>query len=257
MAADRQYNMKRLNGKFSTDTLYAEVKSLHQNIAAQVYSHKCGFAACYPMTSVKGQDVGNTLRDFCSDFGVPENLKFDGAMVQVGANTQFQSLIRMHGIKYHISEPRQPNQNPSESAIREIKKRWYRVMMKRSVPKRFWDYGIVWVCETGNLSVSSSRHARGRTPLEIISGETPDISEYLDFSFYDWVLFRTNAGLGKEEIGRWLGVSHKVGDMMSYWILPESGIPISCTTVQRVTELELEKEENKERIKEFNEKIKY
>ena len=35
--ADRRYNMKRLNGKFSTDTLYAEVKSLHQNIA----EHKC------------------------------------------------------------------------------------------------------------------------------------------------------------------------------------------------------------------------
>ena len=170
----------------------------------------------------------------------------------MGANTLFQSLIRMHGIKYHISEPRQPNQNPSESAIREIKKRWYRIMMKRSVPKRFWDYGIVWVCETGNLSVSSSRHAGGRTPLEIISGETPDISEYVDFGFYDWVSYRSNAGLGENSIGRWLGVSHRVGNLMSYWILTMNCTVISCVTVQRLTRMEQLKDEVQSVMRKFD-----
>jgi hypothetical protein len=35
-----------------------------------------------------------------------------------------------------------------------------------------------------------------------------------------------------------MGVSHSVGQRMSYcWVLPESGIPISVTTVQRMTGL--------------------
>ena len=250
--SDRRYNMKRLNGKFATDTLYAEVKSLHQNTCAQLYSHKVGFSACYPIRNATGDELGYTLQDFCNDFGVPEHLKSDGHMSQVGINTLFKQLIRRHDIKHKISEPRRPNQNPAESAIREVKKRWYRIMMKKAVPKRLWDYGIVWVCETGNLSVSSSRYAAGRTPLEFITGETPDISEYTDFSFYDWVLYKPNAGLGEEQLGRWLGVSHKVGDQMSYWILPLSCTVISCVTVQRLTIGDQQKREVQDRMDMFD-----
>ncbi len=108
-------------------------------------------------------------------------------------------------------------------------------MVRKQVPKRLWDYLLIWICETSSLSVSSSKYANGRTSLEIITGETPDISEYLDFGFYEWVNYRTNAGLGETSLGRWLGVSHKIGQLMSYWILPVSGKPISCVTVQPLT----------------------
>ena len=33
--------------------------------------------------------------------------------------------------------------------------------------------------------------------MEQITGETPDISEYLDFGFYNWVWYKDNAGLGE------------------------------------------------------------
>ena len=123
-------------------------------------------------------------------------------------------IIRKYDIRFHVSEPRKPQQNPAAGGIREIKRRWYRIMTKKVVPKRLWDYGLLWVCETGNLTVSSSRYANNRTGFEMISGGTPDISEYLDFRFYDWVSYWSNAGLGELEIGRWLGVSHKVGQLM-------------------------------------------
>ena len=90
----------------------------------------------------------------------------------------------------------------------------------------------------------------------MITGETPDISEYLDFGFYDWVVFRQNAGVGEAQLGRWLGVSHRVGQLMSYWILPISGIPISCVTVQRLTNLEQQTDVWKERMREYDSKIK-
>ena len=120
------------------------------------------------------------------------------------------------------------------------------------VPYRLWDYLIVWVCETDNLTVSSSKYANGRTPLELMTGETPDISEYVDFSFYDWVNYRPNAGLGEPSIGRWLGVSHKIGNLMSYWILTMSGNVISCTTVSRVTSSEKNTDEYKTRMMEYS-----
>ena len=103
--------------------------------------------------------------------------------------------------------------------------------------------------------VNSSKYSDGRVPLEIITGDTPELSEYMDFGFYDWVTFRNNAGMGEAELGRWLGVSHRVGQLMSYWILPVSGIPVSATTVQRVTNLERQTEEFKSKMRNFNNAI--
>ena len=40
-------------------------------------------------------------------------------------------------------------------------------MIKNKVPERLWEYRLVWISETGNLSVSSSRYASGRTPLAV------------------------------------------------------------------------------------------
>ena len=254
--ADRIYNLKRLDGRFATDTLFSDVKSLLQNTCAQIYSHKVGFQCVYPMVNSTGDSIEQSYRDFCHDFGVPEHLTFDGYSAQVGKNTQFMKLLRKYNTKYHISSPRRPNENPAEGSIREIKKRWYRIMLKNNVPERLWDFGLVWVCETGNLSVSSSHYANGRTSIEHITGETPDISEYLDFTFYDWVVYKPNAGLGDETIGRWLGVSHKIGQLMSFWILTAAGMHISCVTVQRLTSAEKRTDKWKIRMKEYDEAIK-
>ena len=78
-------------------------------------------------------------------------------------------------------------------------------------------------------TASYSNDLNGRTPIEKLTGETPDISEYLDFGFYDWVIFKENAGLGEVQIGRFLGVSHNVGSLMSFWVLPLSGIQVART----------------------------
>ena len=236
--ADRMFDVPRLRSKFATDTIWADTKSLRLNVASQIYTHKCGLNAAYHMPRANGENVGNSLNDFIHEFGAPEHLTFDGAAVQVGSKTKFVDTLRRNHIRHHTSAPRRPNENPAEGSIRELKKKWYRIQAKRNVPNRLWDYGITWVCETGNVTSISSRYAKARTPIEIITGETPDITEYLDFTFYDWVTFKNNAGVGHPELGRWLGVSHRVGPLLSYWILPKSGIPISCNTVQKLTNLE-------------------
>ena len=69
-------------------------------------------------------------------------------------------------------------------------------MIKNKAPERLWDYGLVWISNIGNLSVSISRYASGKTPLEDITGERLDISDYLNSTFYDLVTYRANAGLG-------------------------------------------------------------
>ena len=153
------------------------------------------------MQKADGDSVGYTLGEFISDYGTPEHMTFDGAAVQVGSKTKFMKTICQAGIKYHISAPRRPNENPVKGAIREIKSHWYRLQMKKDTSARLRDFALSWICEAGNVIATNSRYSKGITPLEIITGIIPDISEYLDFGFYDWVTFRSNVGLGPLELG--------------------------------------------------------
>ena len=52
------YSSKRLNARFATYTLFSDIKSLNQNVCAQVFSHKVGLSEAYPMQS----GSGGTLR---------------------------------------------------------------------------------------------------------------------------------------------------------------------------------------------------
>lgn len=139
--------------------------------------------------------------------------------------------------------------------IREVRKKWYRTMFKTNCPKRLWTYGVPYVCALMRMTASHTGRLQGRTPTEAILGETPDISEYLDFGFYDWVWFKRDAGIGEIEIGKWLGVSKSTGSLMSYYVLPITGVPVSRTTVQRVTELEKQTEANQQRMAVFDKAI--
>jgi hypothetical protein len=252
---DRMYQQRKLrNQKFYTDTLFGKCKSLTNNTCVQIFANESYFVKAYPMETKS--KAGLALRQFIRDYGVPERLTSDGASEQTGPKTEFIANVRKYGIDHHVSEPHRPQQNRAEAVIREVKKRWFRQMTKRRVPKRLWDYGIVWVCEIMSLTANSSFALEGRTPVEQVTGETPDISEYLDFGFYDWVWYKDNAGVGDNMCGRWLGVSHRVGNLMSYWILTIAGRVISRTTVQRITNLEGGTDEVRERCKEYNERIK-
>ena len=86
------------------------------------------------------------------------------------------------------------------------------------------------------------------TALEEVIGKTPDISDYLDFAFYDWCWHNDNAGLGETKMVIWLGVSHQVISLMSYWVLTVNVTIVSRTTVSKVTNLEAQTDGNKAKI---------
>ena len=82
-------------------------------------------------------------------------------------------------IKLKRSEVGRSNQNyAAEREIGELK--------KRKVTPRLLDYGLVH--ET-NILNRIPRGQQQRTGIEIVTGETPDISEWIDFEFYDRVWY--------------------------------------------------------------------
>ena len=253
--ADRVFTRKTLSGDWSTDTMDGHCKTLDGNKYAQVFANKSYFSRIYPMSSKK--QAGDSLRLFCQEFGVPERLTFDGSKEQTGKHTEFMKQIRTHDIDYHISEPDLHNQNPVEGTIRELRRKWYRVMVRKRIPKQLWDYGLRWVSETSSLTHSTAGqfNRQGQIPITEVTGETADISEYLDFGIYDAVWYKDNAGTSPFEPGRWLGVASRTGRLMCYHILNQKGMVISRSTVQRVTNLELSTADTRDIFKKFDEGI--
>ena len=84
--------------------------------------------------------------------------------------------------------------------------------------------------------------------MELFTVETPDISEYLYFGWYGRVWYKKDAGLGDTKLVWFLVPSHIFGLLMSFWVLPDSGIRISRTTVQRVIRLETQTDANRKRF---------
>ena len=223
------YERPRLRGVVYTDTMHGHFKSLDRNKYAQIFATEGYFAAAYPMESKAL--AGDALKEFITDYGVPDKIIMDGAGEQTGKRSTFMEQVRKHHIDYHVTEPERYNQSRVEGVIREIRKKWFRVMTKKHVPKRLWDYGLRWVVEIMQRTASDAGTLHGRTGLEKVTGETPEISEYIDFGFYDPCWYKENAGMGETKMGRWLGVSHKTGSLMSFWILTPSCRVVSRTSV--------------------------
>jgi hypothetical protein len=251
---DRVFSRKTLSGNWSTDTMDGRSKSLGGNRYAQVFSNNAYFSRIYPMD--KKSKAGDALRLFCQEFGVPERLTFDGSREQTMKGTEFMKQIRTHNIDYHISEADMHNQNPVEGCIRELRRKWFRIMIKKRVPQQLWDHGLKWVSETMSLTHSSAGSLNGGVPITNVTGETADISEYLDFGFYDEVWYKDNAGLSPAEPARWLGVAHRTGRNMTYNVLTQRGTVIARSTVQRVTNLEKTTPTVKDIFKQFDDAIK-
>ena len=82
------------------------------------------------------------------------------------------------------------------------------------------------------------RHKNKFTGMERITGDTTDISEWLEFEFYDlcWYWDVPN-DWDNPKVGQWLRVSHRVGSALCYWILTTQSIVIARSTVTTIDEI--------------------
>ena len=80
--ADRMFIQPRIRGTIYTDTMNGRYKSLDGNKYAQVFANESFFAAAYPMEHKRS--AGQALKQYISDFGIPDKLVCDGAAEQVG-----------------------------------------------------------------------------------------------------------------------------------------------------------------------------
>ena len=89
-------------------------------------------------------------------------------------------------------------------------------------PSHLWLYCVYYVCDI--LNFTAHKKLNWRTPFEKAFGQTPDISPYLYFTFFEAVYYYDNDTYPetRERLGYWLGVTQSCGDAFTFYIYKPS-----------------------------------
>jgi hypothetical protein len=200
-------------------------------MCAQIFTDGRKFFRVYPLT--RKEDAHHALTAFIQEVGIPKNCLSDGAKEERGA--ELGQIIKHYRIKTRIPEPKSPWQNRAEAGICELKKLVWRALRCSVVPSEFWCCAIEWAARVTSLTAHSLPVLQTRTPEELVTGRTPDISEYAHFSFFEWVCYKEQSAFPEPgvKLARWIGVAKDVGQAMTYYLLTEN-----CSSVIQLQEYE-------------------
>jgi hypothetical protein len=142
------------------------------------------------------------------EVGILDKIVFDRAKKQTGKKSKFMRLVQKNRILHWQTKPYSPWQNRAEDQICEIQRWWKLLQQRKGVPPRLWDCAMVHIAKLMNFK---ARGRNGQTGHEEITGDTPDILQYVDFNVYGWVWYWDAPDMDNNpKIGRWLGLSHRI-----------------------------------------------
>ena len=198
--------------RFSTDTFQSKVKSLRGNKYFQLFCNQGTFTKAYPVKSRKVAYLA--LDKFLHEIGVPSELHSDGAEELIHGH--WDTICQRHKIYRTRNEPHSPWKNLAERTGGIIESRTKDMMRRTNTPIVLWDCCIEYNSEIRCMTATDIFDLNGRTPFENVLGFTPDISELVEFSWFQWVRYYNPVDPTKDQIGRWMGPTHNVGQGLAY-----------------------------------------
>ncbi len=220
----------QLDGDWYADVFFNSVISSDGHTCAVIF-YSGEFCWTMPLRTKK--DVAKAIKIFCREIGIMKRLTTDGAKEFAESMCDFRSFLMRHGqgiVLKHTSREQQRH-NKAETGVKLIKNRVYRTMEKEGVHPRLWQHCLAYETDIFNRIW---RPQQNRTGCESVNGNTPDISEFLDFKFYGWVWW-WDLESKRPKLGRWLGCNRNVGQALASYVLKANGQIITSTTVQNVT----------------------
>jgi hypothetical protein len=100
-----------------------------------------------------------------------------------------KQILRPLCISSWYSEPYHQNQNFAKNRYGTLKAGTNRVGNLSGAPANPWLLALTYVCLLLNHVASAA--LGWKTPLQVVNGQTPDISKFLQFSFYELVYYHT------------------------------------------------------------------
>jgi hypothetical protein len=177
------------------------------------------------------------LTEVIQSVGIPKELVLDGARAETQG--EFGKIMKEYKIKPRTSEPYSGWQNRAEASIWEIKRGIKRTMQWTQMPKHLWDYCGEWVAAVRWLTAHNLPGLDGSVPDEVVEGNMPDIAEYAQFDWYEYVWCHdpmVQFPGDQRSFAHWIGVAHSVGNLMTFWVLPSTYKVLARSTVWSLSE---------------------
>jgi hypothetical protein len=212
-------NRKRIDETVATDTFFSSTRDVSGTHCAQIfYGLRSHFMNIYPLKTEA--DGPQAFDDFARYEGLPNVIRSDNSKMQRYSN-KLLARLREWLVAAEFTEPHHPQQNPAElRAIRWIKKNIQVLRIRTGAPETVWYWMAKYLVDIHNVSADET--LGWTTPWSKRRGETPDISAFLQFRFYEHVYYldpdQKFPGT-KEKTGYWLGVADHVGDRLCFHIL--------------------------------------
>ena len=212
-------NVHRRHEAVATDTVFCNVRAINggakcaQLFAGRTTSHM----------SVHGcdtdADYADCLQDAIRKFGAMDTIISDYAQAEI--SNRVKDILRVYGIRDWQSEPHHQHQNYAERAYQEVKKFANWVLNWTGAPKDSWLLVMEYVVYI--LNRTARRKLGWRTPIEALSGQTPDISNLLQFHFWEPCYIKSYGEKGQkfpsnstEILVYFCGYSEHVGSYYTY-----------------------------------------
>ena len=206
-------NVDRRNEPVATDTIHADVAALCTNdVCAQIFvGRKSRFCDVYGCKTDK--QFVDTLEDVIRQRGAMDKLISDHAQAEI--SRRVNEVLRAYHIKDWQSEPYHQNQNYAERFIQEVKRFTNWVLNYSEAPPEAWLLVFKYVVYIMNRT---ARKVLGwRTPHEALIGQTPDISNLIQFTFWekcyikDYSVGKCFPSSSNETLVHFAGFSESVG----------------------------------------------
>ena len=132
-------------------------------------------------------------------------------------------ILRHYTIDAWQSEPYHQHQNFAENRWGTVKRIANNVLNRTGAPPSCWLLCLLWICYVMNHLATSALH--WRTPVEVLTGTTPDISNIIVFHFWEPVYYSIEDSSFPsetcEKLGRFVGIAESVGDAMTFKVLTD------------------------------------
>ena len=163
------------------------------------------------------------LKDYIREHGPPIGILSDNAKSEIGE--KWTEVLRNNMIKTRTSEPHNSHKNYAEPEWGRLSKMVQNNLRVFNAPIGLSNWCALYMCQVNNhVSRASLNH---KTPEEISTGRTPDISKFR-FHFYEplW-FFEPKIKTPKSNLlkARFLALAESCGDAMTYYILTEPDPP--------------------------------
>ena len=219
------FNIPRRNEPVATDTIFSDTPAINDGSTMAQFFVGRDTLVCDAYGIKSQKKFINTLYDNIRFRGAMTTLITDGGRYEI--SKKVADLLRNLFIKQHESEPYHQHQNKAEQRYGVVKQYINTLMNLTGAPAHCWLLCMLYVCHL--LNATASPALGGLTPLQALTGQVPDISHFLHFSFWEPIYYKVDENepdhrfpsQSNEKRGHWVGFADNKGDHLTWKILTD------------------------------------